>query len=425
MSDQPNPTPSINRDSWFKRVKPLERFLKMEASSGIVLLGAAIVALLWANSRWREGYAWLLKLKVGGSWAGTHTPSFEFWVNDVLMTLFFFVAGLEIRRELYRGELSEWRRAALPFAAALGGMLVPALIYILFNQSALTHRGWGVPVATDIAFAVGALTILGKRVPSALRVLLLALAVIDDIGGIIVIAVAYAARTDFLALLGALLGVGLILVMQRVRVRQAAFYGLPALLIWGSLYKAGIHPTMAGVVVGLLTPAAPLSPNEMLSPSERLQQALHGWVAFGIMPLFALVNAGVTLTDAKLSPDTTPVLLGVIAGLVVGKPVGIVLASWLGVTLRLAALPRGVDYRGIGVVGLVGGIGFTVALFVAGLAFADQSSLLNVAKVGILLGSFTSALLGLALGAWVFRADQALPTSFAQSADEAEASTID
>ncbi len=436
---------------------PIERFLAVEASSGIVLLVAAAAALAWANSPRGDSYLALWHTPLGlrvGPWS--FERDLHFLVNDGLMTLFFFVVGLEIRREIHHGELSEPKRAALPLAAALGGMLAPAGIFLALNGAA-TARGWGVPMATDIAFAVGVLALLGRRVPPALRVLLLALAVIDDVGSIVVIALFYSAGIAWTGLLVVALGMGAIIVLQRFGVRTSAAYVVPGLVVWAGAYAAGVHPTLAGVIVGLMTPVrAGLRPErffqsadssvaalrgrgfadehavlphiddltqalkQAISPVERLQHLLHGWVAFGVMPLFAFANAGVQLDGLSLSGDGLAVFLGVSLGLVAGKPIGILAASWVCVRLGLAALPRGVTWRQAALVGLVGGIGFTMAIFIAQLAFAGDG-VLDAAKAGILAASGSAALAALISGRFLLPAQ--VSGEAARSAEEAETST--
>lgn len=441
--------------------KPLERFLHIEAASGILLLAAAAAALTLANSPWADGYFAFWHTPVGirfGSFVFERT--LEWVVNDGLMVIFFFVVGVEIRREIHQGELSEWRRAALPAAAALGGMLAPAGIYLLIAGAPETRSGWGVPMATDIAFAVGILTLLGTRVPAALRVLLLALAVIDDLGAIVVIAVFYSAGVAVSGLAVAALGLAGILAMQRFGVRTKLWYVAPAVVAWGGVYAAGIHPTIAGVVVGLMTPVRvwlgpegfragvqkeldhlasaeseqQLSPHELsatlthvdaarreaLSPAEGVIQALHPWVAFGIMPVFALANAGVTVSSGALEGPTWSVLFAVCAGLVLGKPIGVLLFGWLTLRLRIAALPRGLTLRHLLVLGLVAGVGFTMALFIAQLAFGAPE-LLAAAKLGVLIASGIAAVLGLALG-FLLLENRTAPGA-ADCADDAERST--
>jgi NhaA family Na+:H+ antiporter len=379
-------------------------------------------------------------------------------VNDGLMVVFFFVVGLEIRREIQYGELSQWRRAALPAVAALGGMVAPALVYLSLASSGSVHSGWGIPMATDIAFAVGILTLLGSRVSAALRVLLLALAVIDDLGAIMVIALFYSSGVALSGLLLAALGFATILILQRFGVRAKALYVAPALVAWAGIYAAGIHPTIAGVAVGLMTPVrAWLGPQgfldhtrqqleqlasfgeapsthrlssalhevafasrEAVSPAESLIETLHPWVAYCIMPLFALANAGVPLSREGLDAASTSVVLGVGLGLLLGKPLGVLGACWLSLRLRIATLPAGVGWRDLSVLGVVAGVGFTMSLFVAQLAFADPSHL-AAAKLGVLSGSALAALLGLALGRALLSPIQG--THFATTADEAECST--
>ncbi len=371
----------------------------------------------------------------------------------------FFVVGMEIRREIHHGELAEWRRAALPAAAALGGMLAPAALYLVIAGAPATRSGWGVPMATDIAFAVGILTLLGKRVPAALRVLLLALAVIDDLGAIVVIALFYSSGIALSGLLVAALGFGGVFAMQRLGVRAKLAYVVPAIVAWAGIYAAGIHPTIAGVIVGLVTPVrawlgpdgfmagvrhelehlAQVTPGalsshefaetlrhvdvarrEAMSPAESLIETLHPWVAFGIMPVFALANAGVAVSGGALDAASWSVVAAVTVGLVVGKPVGILLASWLTLRLRIGTLPAGMTLRHLVVLGVVGGVGFTMALFIAQLAFTGPS-LLAAAKLGVLAASGGAAVLGLVLGRLLLA--PVVVASAAQTADEAESST--
>jgi NhaA family Na+:H+ antiporter len=422
-------------------LSPVESFLSIEASSGLLLLGAAVVALIFANSPWRSAYQAILHTPLGLTVGHfSFQRDLHFWVNDGLMVIFFFVVGLEIKRELHAGELSEVRRAALPAVAALGGMVAPACIYLLFNAGTMASRGWGVPMATDIAFAVGVLALLGARVPPALRILLLALAVIDDLGAILVIAAFYSSGITAAGLVVAGSGVLLLLVMQKLGVRSPWAYVLPGLVTWAGALVTGIHPTLAGVVVGLLTPSRAWfgrarfvdqasaavdavraddevqgdhrlheslseldrARREALSPVERLQHALHPWVAFGIMPIFALANAGVTLGSARLDGSGVGTLLGVAVGLVLGKPIGIMVFSWIAVRAGVAALPAGVRWSGVLVVGLVAGIGFTMALFIASLAF-PAGPLIEVAKLGVLCASAAAAVIGLGAGRILLR----------------------
>ncbi|MCY1035896.1 Na+/H+ antiporter NhaA [Corallococcus sp. BB11-1] len=440
--------------------RPLERFLHIQAASGILLLVAAAGALLWANSPWAAGYLQFWHTPVGVKLGDfTFERSLEWVVNDGLMAIFFFVVGMEIRREVYQGELSEWRRAALPAVAALGGMVAPAGLYLLFAGTPETRSGWGVPMATDIAFAVGILTLLGNRVPAALRVLLLALAVIDDLGAIIVIALFYSSGVALSGLGVALLGLGGIFLMQRLGVRSKLAYVVPAFVTWAGVYSAGIHPTIAGVIVGLITPVrAWLGPDgfvtntrntleelsrtkpdtlsshefagslqrvnvarrEALSPSESLIHSLHPFVAFGIMPLFALANAGVSISGGSFDGDSWRVATAVTVGLVVGKPLGVLLACGLALRLRLGTLPKGMSPKDLLVLGVVAGIGFTMSLFIAQLAFTDPAHL-AAAKLGVLAASGIAAVLGLILGRLLL--SPAGRPGAARTADEAERST--
>jgi NhaA family Na+:H+ antiporter len=418
--------------------RPIERFLHIEAASGILLIIAAATALIWANSPWAHSYEalWHTPFRIGiGDW--TMERSLHFWINDLLMAVFFLVAGLEIKREMAHGALSDIKRAALPIAAAIGGMLVPATIYASLNVTGPGAHGWGVPMATDIAFAVGVLMLLGRRVPPALRVLLLAFAVIDDLGAILVIAVFYSSGLAVDGLMVALGGVFVMWLFGRMGVRPGVSLILPFLLIWGGLYRAGIHPTIAGVIMGLMTPAqawygptgflrtaqkallkfeqraeagdtgaALLEPleeigfasREAVAPVVRLEHQLHSWVAYGIMPLFALANAGVAVGGIEFSePGALAVASGVALGLLVGKPVGVLVFSWVAVRLRLCVLPQGVSWSGMLIVGVAGAIGFTMAIFIAELAFGDPD-LLAVAKLGVLAATAVAAIVALVLG---------------------------
>jgi Na+:H+ antiporter, NhaA family len=414
--------------------RPLVRFLAIESASGFVLLLCTIAALLLANTALSHAYAefWHTHIKLTiGHWELDH--SLAHWVNDGLMALFFFVVGLEIKREIVAGELRDPRKAALPVMAALGGMLVPAGIYFALQYGQPGARGWGIPMATDIAFVVGFLAVLGKRVPVGLKILLLALAIADDIGAVLVIAVFYTSSISLAALVVAAGGLFVTVGMNLIGVRWVGAYVLVGIAIWLAFLVSGVHPTVAGVILGLLTPASPWIGTEVLakvvgltnkrlvdpqafheapdrswllsdlataakeatSPLERLEHGLHPWVAFGIMPIFALANAGVHLSGDAMHVLAEPVTLGVLLGLVVGKPLGIVLFSWLAVQLRLARLPAGVNWPVMVGAGCLAGIGFTMSLFVAGLALDGE--LLDAAKVGTLGGSAISAVLGCTL----------------------------
>jgi NhaA family Na+:H+ antiporter len=365
-------------------------FVSLEAASGIVLLLGAIAALIWANTD-SGGYAswWGRELTIG--W-GDHsiTESLVHWVNDALMTIFFFVVGLEIKRELVTGELRDRSRAALPAIAALGGMIVPALVYVAVNIGGDGMRGWAIPMATDIAFAVGVLAILGARVPNGLKVFLLTLAIVDDIGAIIVIALFYSSDVEPLWLVAGVLVLVVVVVMSRLRVDAPIAYVVPGALLWLCLQQAGIEPTLAGVALGLLTPALPRRGVPVL---ERLELRLHPVSSFLIVPLFALANAGVILTgDAISDALASRVTIGIIAGLVVGKFVGILGASALAVRFRIGRLPDGISLRHLAGVAALGGIGFTVSLFITDLAF--RGTAFSDAKIGVLAASVIAAAIG-------------------------------
>jgi NhaA family Na+:H+ antiporter len=421
----------------------LERFLHVEAVSGIVLLLAAGSALLWANSPAGHSYHSLWELPLTFSLGPfSISQSLHFIVNDALMSVFFLVVGMEIRREIYLGSLAHLRVAALPLAAALGGIVVPAIIYTTLSANSELRQGWAVPTATDIAFAVGVLALLGKAIPLSVRVLLLALAIIDDIAAVIIIAVFFAQGFDPSGLLLAFTAVLLVFAMQSLGIGNAFAYILPGALLWFGMLKTGVHPSLTGVVLGLLTPtmarrmrrpaveiankalldlhgqieARPNEPQqlahplrtlreaqrELLPPVVRVQMALHPWVAFGVMPLFALANAGVALDEIDLGSSTTQgVAMSVALALVLGKPLGIVLGSWAAVRIGWCQLPDGVTWRGVMLVGILGGIGFTMSIFIATLAFSN-AGLLSAAKFGVLLGSLIAAVAGLLFGFYSF-----------------------
>jgi NhaA family Na+:H+ antiporter len=398
----------------------LTRFFRIETVGGVLLAVATIAALVLANSPWAVALHAMLEsqLTLGVAQWSIAFPM-HVAVNDGLMTVFFFTVGLEIRRELAVGELADARRAALPAAAALGGMIAPALLYVAFNPHPPARGGWGIPMATDIAFAVAALALLGARVAPALRVLLLALAILDDIGGVIVIAAFYSDGIAVRGLVVAGIAVVVTLAMQRNRIRKPSAYAIPALVVWMGLHHAGVHPTMAGVLMGLLTPPwpDPAVAGDPRSPAERLQDALHPWVALLVMPVFALANAGVTFEWAAVD---VRIAGGVLVGLVVGKPLGVVAACWIAVRLGVARMPTGVGWRGVTVVGLVAGVGFTVALFIAGLALHDPTALAS-AKVGILIGSTLAVVLALVTGRVLL--NRAPTPNAARTVEDAERST--
>jgi len=376
----------------------LQQFLHVEAVSGVVLLVAAAAALLWANSPFAHSYhdLWnlLIPLRLGEF---TFAKSLHFWINDALMTVFFLVVGMEIRREIHEGALSRFDQAVLPVLAALGGVAVPALIYLSFNAAPGRDQGWAIPTATDIAFAVGVLALLGKSIPTNVRIFLLALAIIDDIIAVLIIALFYAGGLDPGGFVVASLGVLMVLGLQRIGIGSAWAYVLPAAIVWSGFLMAGVHPTLAGVVLGLMTPVRSVR-GETEPPVIRVQTALHPWVAYGIMPLFALANAGVSFTGTKFTDGAQFVTLGVALALCAGKPIGVIGATWLAVRTGWCRLAPGVTWSGVCLIGLLAGIGFTMSIFIAMLAFADDR-LLDAAKLGVLLGSLISVTLGLGWGA--------------------------
>lgn len=414
---------------------PTQAFVRTEAASGVILLAAAVAAIVWANSPWDESYSdlWETTMTVD---VGLFSISEELrvWVNKALMTFFFFVVGLEIKRELVHGELGDLRRAALPAVAALGGMAVPALLFLLLNAGGEGGRGWGIPMATDIAFALGVLALLGRRIPSEVRVFLLVLAIADDIGAIVVVAIFYAESLSFGALGVALVLLGVIVAMRRLGVQGANGYFIVGGLFWVAVLETGIHATIAGVVLGLLAPASPyftkktyaesmgtlmtgfreavaegdeekaemvLGQVEELTegteaPLERLERLLHPLTSYAVIPLFALANAGLDLSGGVLQDSiSSPVTLGIILGLVIGDPLGIVAFSWVAVRLGITSLPTGMRWAHMVGIGLLGGMGFTVSLFITGLAFED-AELVSEAKVGILAASVIAGLAGYA-----------------------------
>lgn len=402
--------------------RPVAAFLRVESAGGVVLLVAVLAALVWASSPWSGSYEAVWTTEVGLQ-LGTYTFAGELrqWVNDWLMVLFFLVVGLEIKYELVSGELRDPRRALVPVAAALGGMVVPAAIYASLNLGGEGAAGWGIPMATDIAFALGVLALLGRRIPAAARVFLLTLAIADDIGAVTVIGVFYTDQLSPGWAVAALAGVAAIVLLRRARVWSFHPYLLAGGFVWLATELSGIHATIAGVVLGLLTPAKPLldedqarryarqsAPSrldarevrryrfllgESVPVAERLGDALHPWSSFVVLPIFALANAGIALHVEPASPVTT----GVVLGLVLGKPVGVLAGCWLSLRLGGGRLPTGVGWGILtGLAGLAG-IGFTVSLFITGLAFPAGSAAATEAKVGVLAGSAAAALLGTAL----------------------------
>ena len=423
-------------DEGWAQQNMFQRFFHSQASGAIVLVICALVALVWANSPWADLYYKLTHVKIGVSWAG---KSFEMglshWIKDGLMAFFFFVVGLEIKREIVVGQLSSVRRAALPVGAAIGGMLVPALIYFALNMGGTGSRGWGVPMATDIAFALGILALFGSRVPVGLKVFLTALAIADDMGAVLVIALFYTSSIKISALIAAAGFLVAIILFHRLRWRHTWFYMILATGAWASVFVSGIHATVAGVLIALCVPVrATIAPErfieacdkefkalkgagltrdsmvhdkaqlralanihfhaeEMIPPGLYLEKHLHGIQAFLILPLFALFSAGVPLNAETLGGAPIGVILGIVAGLIVGKQVGVVGVSWLVIRAGWAELPDGVTWGQVWGASCLAGIGFTMSIFIAELAFTSEA-IIDAAKVGILVASLVAGVIG-------------------------------
>ena len=380
------------------KLKGALAFFQHEAAGGVALVAAAAVALIVSNSPLEPLYERLLDTPVGVH-AGPLAleKPLLLWINDGLMAVFFFLVGLEMKRELLRGELSTFGQAALPALAAVGGMAVPALIYVALNAgNPVALRGWAIPSATDIAFAVGVLALLGPRIPPSLKVFLLALAILDDLGAILIIALFYTADLHWVSLLLAGLGASLLLALNRRGVTRLAPYLLTGVFIWVCVLKSGVHATLAGVVVAIAIPiGAPPGTKAAVESTliEQLEEALHPWVAFAILPLFAFANAGVSLQGVSLAKLAEPVPLGIALGLFLGKPLGIFAATWLGVAARLAPRLQGASWAQVLGVGMLGGIGFTMSLFIGMLAFTEPAHAAQL-RLGVLSGSLASALVG-------------------------------
>lgn len=420
---------SIRRPIGFL-VDPLKRFMLIEAADGGILLLAALVALVTANSPYGSSYIAFWQRDFGFLVGDivVRMP-LQLWINDGLMAVFFFVVGLEVKREFVTGELREFKHAALPLAGAIGGMVVPAGIYLIQQWGTPGQHGWGIPMATDIAFVVGCMAILGPRIPNGLRIMLLSLAIADDIGAVLVIAIGYTEHIHLMALGLSFIGIGFFILLLKIDVRNNLVYLLVGIAIWVGFHESGVHATVAGVILGLLTPTRRIvrrarlnfiiqrtlyfmqgdhweypaeryarlrqmerCARDTLSPLERLETELHPWVGFLIMPLFALANAGVVIRAADI---TMPVATATMLSLMIGKPIGIFGFSWLAVKTRLAQLPEGVTWTLLLGGGMLGGIGFTMAIFIAGLAL--EGHLLNHAKIGIMIGSLLSAVFGMVL----------------------------
>jgi NhaA family Na+:H+ antiporter len=436
----PNPWSRSSRLVPRRVVQPLRRFAEEEAAGGVVMLAAAVAALLWANSPWHESYVRLwdthLAIDLGDVLHLDHL-TLKDWVNDLLMALFFFVVALEIKRELVRGELRDPRAAALPALAALGGMVVPALIYVAFNAGGPGADGWGIPMATDIAFAVGVVTLAGSRIPAGAKLFLLTLAIVDDLGAIGVIAIFYTDDLSFgwLAIAGVMVAAAA--VIRRVDVRSLVPYVALAAVAWVAMLESGVHATLTGVAFGLLTPAAAFFDRgnfvavgrrlldrieheaegdnyeeeetqsslrdldrfatEAAAPLDRLEHLLGPWSAFVVVPIFAFANAGVRLSGETIGDAvSSPVTIGIAVGLVLGKMIGVFSFTWAAVQAGVGRLPAGVTSAHLLGVSIIAGIGFTVALFVANLSFTDPH-LTDMAKIGILSASLVAGVLGYAV----------------------------
>jgi len=426
-----------NKPLLFEIVNPLNKFVKMEAFSGIVLIFVTLAALIIANSGLSDLYFGFFQKKITLAVEGFElNKPLILWINDGLMAVFFLLVGLEIKREMMTGELSTFKKAALPAFAALGGMLVPALLYTLFNVDREGISGWGIPMATDIAFALGVLTLLGSRVPVSLKLFLTALAIVDDLGAVIVIALFYTSKLSIGALLAAAIIFGILMMLNFLKVYRISIYLFLGFFLWVALLKSGIHATIAGVLLALTIPAKAKNPvdecinsNESVinklkdnetdpddpkkakklvnaiftiedncthavSPLLRLEHSLHSWVAYFIIPLFAFANAGIIFKSNLLADVGNPVSVGVFAGLVLGKPIGITLFTWISTRLGLASLPGDVRWIQILGIGFLGGIGFTMSIFIDNLAFAANPYKVEIAKIGILFSSLIAGIIG-------------------------------
>ncbi len=375
-----------------KITRLLKDFLESEKAGGVILLFCTIISLLIANSQWGSTYTHFWHRYADLSFASVKLNyTIEHWINDGLMAIFFLLVGLEIERELYAGELKDIKVAALPIAAAIGGMLVPAAIHFLFNQGRATEPGFGIPMATDIAFALGMLALLGKRVPFALKIFLTALAIIDDLGAILVIALFYNDGISPGYLLGALGIFAGLFTLGKLKVYNLVFYILPGIVMWYCMLKSGVHATITGV---LLAFAIPFGGAGRKSPSYQLQHFLHKPVAFIILPIFALANTGLILSDGWVTELSSVNSLGIIFGLLVGKPLGILLFCFLLIKLKWGSLPAGISIKHLAGAGILAGIGFTMSIFIANLAFKDSGTIQS-SKIAVLTGSVLACIIGL------------------------------
>ena len=374
--------------------KPFKYFFKLESSSGLLLLFAAVIALFISNGNYSDDYFQILQkyITIGTEKFGLKLTIIH-WINDVLMAVFFFVVSLEIKREFLQGELSNPKQAMLPIIGAFGGMLVPALFYIFINfGDSLTLRGWAIPSATDIAFSLGVLSLLGKRVPLSLKVFLTALAIIDDLGAIVIIAFFYSGNIESKYLLLMLAAIIVLITLNKFKIKNFLPYLIVGVFLWDFTHQSGIHATISGVLLALTIPHDVKDQKKSLL--LKLEHALSPYVAFGIMPVFAFANAGVSLQGLTLSSLLTPVPLGIVSGLFLGKQIGVFVFSYFSVKLKFADKPNNSSWGAFYAVSILTGIGFTMSLFVGNLAFANNLQYMDGVKVGILIGSLLSALFG-------------------------------
>jgi NhaA family Na+:H+ antiporter len=376
-------------------LKPFREFLQSESLGGVILIVCVVVSLIIANTSLGPGFEKLLTINLGFHTENIHLRyPVLLWINDGLMAIFFLLVGLEIKRELVEGELSSFKKAALPIFAALGGVIAPATIYFVLNQNTETAAGWGIPMATDIAFALAVITMLGKKVPSSLKIFLAALAIVDDLMAILVIAVFYSSDLHYMYLLYAGGIFGMLLLLNKLGVKSLFAYLIPGLFIWYFIHHSGIHATIAGVLTAF---AIPTNTSADESPLEKLEHILVNPVNFVIMPLFALANTNIHFVPEMIDGLTTSLGLGIILGLIIGKPLGISILSWLTVKIGISVRPAGAGWAHIVGVGMLGGIGFTMSVFIALLSFPGAELILSEAKFSILTGSVLSGILGYAI----------------------------
>lgn len=379
--------PTLRRIIRKQLISPIQEFIKDSRAVGITLLACTAISLLLANSSMSDGYLQLIETALHfPSWL--HLPhSILHWINDGLMTLFFFLVGMEIKRELVIGELSSFKKAALPVAAALGGMVVPAFIFVALNAGTPYHAGWGIPMATDIAFSLGVASLLGTRVPVTLKIFLMALAIIDDLGAILVIALFYGGEINVYWLLGGALVMLVLWILNKLQLHRWWILVLGGLLLWYFIFNSGIHATIAGVLLAFMVPLEKLGDYE---------HNLHDPVNFIILPLFALANTAIVIPENITDALTTTLSWGVLAGLVLGKPLGISIFSWVTIQSKMGELPSGTNWLQLVGIGALAGIGFTMSIFITMLAYSDQNQQ-NIAKIAVLLGAIVSIVLGLTL----------------------------